>query len=501
MRSLNKRIRQLFIGTAAICFWLLVWHFLAEKIDSTIFLPTPEDTFRTLVNLSKRESFWQTIFSSFTRIVKGFLFAAICGLILAVVSAFCKIIRMLLSPFMKLIKAVPVASFIILALLWIDSENLSVLISFIMVLPVIYINVAQAFEHVDKNMLEMAKVFRMSVGRKIRFLYMPDVLPSFIAACKIGLGFCFKSGIAAEVIGLPAKSIGGELYKSKLYLMTDELFAWTIVIILMSVFFEGICIYILNKLSMTAKRVHRVSFDKTRVKGAEDINYTGMEGNAENRKCTESKISVADRNRGSFEIRLNGINKSFGRQNVLKNVNLTVKSGIPKCIMGTSGAGKTTLLKIVLGMMKPDSGQVIIPDGKRISAVFQEDRLIEDADVYTNIYCVLGGAFDRRIVDKHLEMTGLCGTGDKTVNELSGGMKRRIAVIRAILADSEIIVLDEAFKGLDNESRDIVIRYIRKYCVDKVIILVSHDRTEGEKMGADIVDLNDINEVKVNASK
>lgn len=496
MRSVNERIKQLVLGIAAICFWLLIWHFLADRIDSRIFLPTPEDTFRALVHLSKREEFWQTIFNSFTRIVKGFMLAAACGLILAVFSAFCKIIRMLLSPLMKLIKAVPVASFIILALLWIDSENLSVLISFIMVLPVIYVNVLQAFRQVDKNMLEMAKVFRVSVGRKIRFIYLPYILPAFIAACKIGLGFCFKSGIAAEVIGLPSKSIGGELYKSKLYLMTDELFAWTIVIILMSVFFEGVCIYILNKLSVLAKKVHRMHVNSEMVQGTEEVNYPESENNREGMKNASCEI-----NNNTFYVVFNEISKSFGKQDVLKNVNLTVKSGIPKCIMGVSGTGKTTLLKLLLGVMKPDGGHVIMPEGKRITAVFQEDRLIEDADVYTNIYCVLGNEFDRNLVDKHLKMTGLLGTGDRRISELSGGMKRRVAVIRAVLANPDILVLDEAFKGLDDESRDIVIHYIRKYCEDKVIILVSHDREEGEKMGADIVDLNDINEVKVNASK
>ena len=486
MRSCKTKIKRIGFGFIAVCFWLLIWQLLAAKINSRIFLPAPADTFHSLTILSKKEEFWQTIFNSFTRIVEGFMLAVVCGFILAVLSAFCKFVRMLLSPLMKLIKAVPVASFIILALLWIDSENLSVLISFIMVLPVIYINVIQAFCHVDKNMLEMAKVFRVPVRRRLRFIYMPAVLPAFIAACKIGLGFCFKSGIAAEIIGLPGKSIGTELYKAKLYLMTDELFAWTIVIILMSVFFEGICIYILNKFMILVKNVHRVPVNEKQHQNTEN-------------KRGESAAKITDG--GSFEVELEGICKSFGKQKVLENVYLKVRSGKPKCIMGVSGIGKTTLLKIMSGVMKPDSGQVIIPDGKRISAVFQEDRLIEEADVYTNLYCVMGNAFDRDLVDKHLKMTGLEGIGNKPVNELSGGMKRRIALIRAVLADSEIIVLDEAFKGLDNENRDIALQYIKICCKDKVILLISHDRAEGNRIGAEIIDLDDINEVKTNESK
>lgn len=482
MRSLKKRMKQLVLGIVVIMFWLLVWQILAEKIDSKIFLPTPSDTWKALVLLSKRALFWETILGSFIRIVKGFLYAVICGVVLAVFSAFLKGVRLLLAPLMKLLKAIPVASFIILVLLWVDSENLSVLISFITVLPVIYINVLQAFEQVDKNMLEMAKVFRMPFSRKLRFLYIPCILPGFTAACKIGLGFCFKSGIAAEVIGLPAKSIGGELYKSKLYLMTDELFAWTIVIILLSVFFEGICIYILNKLSNVSNRIHKMSEHKTdaeRETIAEKQEHSGLrEKSQENEEQTDSK---------DFEVCLKNINKSFGKQKVLEQVNICVKSGKPKCIMGASGQGKTTLLRILMGMLKLDEGMVMIPDGKRMTVVFQEDRLIEEATVYANLYAVLGSAFDYKVAEAHLKMTGLEEVGEKVVRELSGGMKRRVAIVRAVLTQPDILILDEAFKGLDSENRDMVIRYIRKFCGEKVILMVSHDELEAEKMGADIM--------------
>lgn len=484
MRSLKKRMKQLVLGIVVIMFWLLVWQILAEKIDSKIFLPTPSDTWKALVLLSKRALFWETILGSFIRIVKGFLYAVVCGVVLAVFSAFLKGIRLLLAPFMKLLKAIPVASFIILVLLWVDSENLSVLISFITVLPVIYINVLQAFEQVDKNMLEMAKVFRMPFSRKLRFLYIPCILPGFTAACKIGLGFCFKSGIAAEVIGLPAKSIGGELYKSKLYLMTDELFAWTIVIILLSVFFEGICIYILNKLSNVSNRIHKMSEHKTdaeRETIAEKQEHSGLrEKSQENEEQTDSK---------DFEVCLKNINKSFGKRKVLEQVNICVKSGKPKCIMGASGQGKTTLLRILMGMLKPDEGMVVIPDGKRMAVVFQEDRLIEEATVYANLYAVLGSAFDYKVAEAHLKMTGLEEVGEKVVRELSGGMKRRVAIVRAVLTQPDILILDEAFKGLDSENRDMVIRYIRKFCGERVILMVSHDELEAEKMGADIMAL------------
>jgi NitT/TauT family transport system permease protein len=139
---------------------------------------------------------------------------------------------------MKVLKSIPVASFIILALVWINSKNLSILISFLMVVPIIYINVAQGLSSADPKLLEMAQVFGLGRIKKAYAIYIPAAIPHFISAVSIGLGFCWKSGIAAEVIGQTYGSIGGRLYEAKLFLMTNELFAWTIVIVIISILFE-----------------------------------------------------------------------------------------------------------------------------------------------------------------------------------------------------------------------------------------------------------------------
>ncbi len=168
---------------------------------------------------------------------------------LAALSAVSRTVKALISPLMRLLKAVPVASFIILALLWIKSANLSVLISFVMVLPVIYTNVLQGIESADKKLLEMAKVYRMKPSKQFRYIYLPSVMPALTAGCSVALGFSWKSGIAAEVIGIPTGSIGEKLYEAKLYLMTGELFAWTLVIVLLSVLFEKLVMLLIHKLA------------------------------------------------------------------------------------------------------------------------------------------------------------------------------------------------------------------------------------------------------------
>ena len=146
------------------------------------------------------KSFWNTIGFSFTRIVIGFIIAILLGTILGVLAYNLWVIEELISPFFIVMKAVPVASFVILSLLWISSKNLSILISFLMVVPIIYTNLLQGLRNTDKKLLEMAKVFHVGTMKKIKAIYIPSVLPYFMSAIKVGLGFCWKAGIAAEVI-------------------------------------------------------------------------------------------------------------------------------------------------------------------------------------------------------------------------------------------------------------------------------------------------------------
>lgn len=474
MKSLNNIVKKIAITITAICFWLLVWHFLSLKINSSIFLPSPEATYKALIRIGKRAGFWQTIFNTFSKIAKGFLLALIAGTFLAIISSFVKIIDVLVSPFMRLLKTVPVASFIILALLWVKSDKLSVLISFVMVTPVVYINILQSFDNVDNNLLEMADIFNVGLLRRLRFIYVPALVSGFMSACKIGLGFCFKAGIAAEIIGLPFQSIGSELYKSKLYLMTDELFAWTVVIVLMSVFFEGVCIYLLNKLSCI-------------------IEKTNISRKAEN----ENKADKSHKKKGEYEklennniLMIKEITKSYGKQKVLENISFNLNESERICIYGKSGIGKTTLLRIIAGLEKADSGKITFMG--KVSMVFQEDRLLENTDVYTNLYCVLGSRFDKAEADMHLKEVGLEGAGNKIVSELSGGMKRRVAIVRCMMKSSEIILLDEPFKGLDTILKDNIIRYVVKYLNGRAVIMVTHDISEAEKIQAEIIEIKNL---------
>jgi len=218
--------------------WLLLWQALSMYIGQAILLVSPVLVIKRLSELVFQVKFWQAVFSSFWHIAAGFLLATVLGVLLASLAARFRRIEEFLAPAMLVIKATPVASIIILVLIWISSRNLSIFISFLMVLPIIYTNVLKGICSTDIKLLEMADIFQISQYRRIVYIYISQVMPFFQSACSIGLGLSWKSGIAAEVIGIPQGSIGEQLYQAKVYLATPDLFAWTLTIIIISIIFE-----------------------------------------------------------------------------------------------------------------------------------------------------------------------------------------------------------------------------------------------------------------------
>ena len=239
--------KQFFRRAGAVVFWLAVWQCAAMAIGQEVFLVSPVQALRTLLELLPQAAFWRRVGFSSGRILLGFGLGVLSSAVLAVAAEKWEWVDALLAPVMQLVKATPVASFIILALVWVSGSSLSVLISFLMVLPVLYSAVRTGIGSADRQLLEMAQVFRLPLGRRLRAVWLPAVLPAFRQGCSVALGICWKSGVAAEVIGLPDGSIGDALYRAKITLSTGELFAWTFVIILLSAVFEKLFLALLDK--------------------------------------------------------------------------------------------------------------------------------------------------------------------------------------------------------------------------------------------------------------
>lgn len=240
-RDKNTRLSPA-LRLGAVAIWLLLWQLASMAVGLPLLLPSPLAVLLRLEQLCTGADFWLTVASSLLRILLGFLLGVLFGTALAGLCWRFRLIDALARPLLGVLKSTPVASFIILALVWVKTTWLATVISFIMVLPLIYANVREGIDSADRQLLEMAQVFRLSRRKTFRYCYLPAILPFFLSAISSALGFAWKSGIAAEVLGRPARAIGSQIYDSKIYLETPDLFAWTLVVILLSVLLERLAV-------------------------------------------------------------------------------------------------------------------------------------------------------------------------------------------------------------------------------------------------------------------
>lgn len=229
-----KRVKRILCTAAAVLFWLIIWELAALKLNSDIILVSPIDAVRRLFTLAGNGGFWKSVLFSAGRVLLGFALGLAVGTALALASARVKVIRVLFSPLISAMKSIPVASFTILALIWIGSKNLSVLVSFLICVPIVCANMLEGMDSLDPKLGEMADVFKIPPWRRFVGVYLSQLLPFFRSASRLAIGLCWKSGVAAEVIGIPKGSVGEQLYDAKVYLETADLFAWTITVILLS---------------------------------------------------------------------------------------------------------------------------------------------------------------------------------------------------------------------------------------------------------------------------
>ncbi len=225
---------------------LALWQIAASAAGVKFIFPAPSDVLSRLFALIRTPEFFTAVGNSFIKIVSGFLLGLVSGLILAVAAARYRIVEDILWPFMITIKSVPVASFVVLALMWMTSRSLSTFISFLMVLPIIYTNILGGIKAADRGTDKMAALFRMPYRRRLLYIWLPRIKPFLISSCSVALGLSWKSGVAAELIGVPSGSLGEHLYYSKLYFNTPDLFAWTLVIVLISIGFEKLFLALLK---------------------------------------------------------------------------------------------------------------------------------------------------------------------------------------------------------------------------------------------------------------
>ena len=446
-------------------FWITIWQLAGMAVDNDIVLVGPGDVVCSFVSLLPTADFWRAIAWSFGRISLGFLLAFFAGICLGSLAFRFPVFREFLEPAVLLMKSVPVASFVILALIWIGSRNLAIFISFLVVFPILYVNSISGLKSTDRQLLEMAQVFRLSPAAKLRHICLPALVPYLISACKVALGMSWKSGIAAEVIGIPSHTIGENLYMAKIYLSTADLFAWTIVIILVSALFERVFLLLLQAV---LKLWDRPLAPRVRP------------------SVKAEKTPVA-----AFRLELEDFSKLYDGRLIWEHLTLSLQSGHTYCLMGESGSGKTTLFRILLGLEQSDGGSCrYVPSPEYpLTAVFQENRLCETRSALDNVLLAAGGTISRQKAFQELCRLLPEESILRPVSTLSGGMKRRVAIVRALLAPSGGILMDEPFTGLDEETRRRVISYICDRIGDRLLLVATHQEEDVELLSGTLISL------------
>ncbi len=458
-KKLNRKI-----GVAL--FWLLMWQIAAWCVGNRILLAGPWDTAVAWIASVREKEFLLTCLYSVGRIGLGIFLGVAAGAFLGGLGYRFRPVQEILSPLMTFFKSVPVASFTVLLLIWWGSKGLSVAVVFIVVLPLVYVNVVQGLQAANEELLEMARVFRMPLWNRLFYIYRPALRPYVESGLGIALGMSWKSGVAAEVIGTPDYSIGEQMYMSKIYMDTAGLFAWTATVILLSFVFE--------KAGLGLWKVFCIW-------------KPGFRGG---KHAEKSRTSIT----------ITGLSKTFAGKQVLSNVSKNLESGKVYCLMAPSGGGKTTLLRILAGLESADEkterealhadtsnvrGKATVLQGARCTISFQENRLAEHLDSVENVMLVLGSERQEEIRE-HLGYLLPWDSLEKPCSTLSGGMKRRVSLVRALMAAGDMLLLDEPFAGLDEENKKKSIAYILKYQQDRTVIVATHDEEDAAMLGAEI---------------
>lgn len=516
----NKNLKK----AAILAFWLICWQAAAVLIHNPIYFAGPYETVKELLLRLNSRDFLLSVSGSIFRIAGGFFIASACGYLLAFLAYFFPFWADVLSPLMQLLKSVPVAAVTVILLLWWGSRHLVLCISFMVVFPNIYQSMLTGLGQTDQKLLEMAKVFRFKRSDVFLWLYRPAYLPHLSSALSFSLGLAFKSGIAAEIIGLPNKSIGEQLYRDKIYLNTPGVFAWIVVILFLSAVSEKFLTALLKALKKfptpvpsrnlvpagsgaqkygfsairrqkhsspdSDKHPHKISdMDSS------DHGLPGKDLQKYKRSTSYAQthnIITADANStAGFLNETHGyftrmIQKSYDGHRIL---NTSIRLGIGKIyhLSGPSGSGKTTLLHILAGLTKTDDGGTGNVPRIDLCMVFQEDRLIPQANALRNL-AVAGCQGD------YAEELAEILPPDRLllpVNNLSGGEKRRIAIARAVLSHADFLLMDEPFNGLDPETKAHTAQWIKEHQDGRTILVVSHDEEDIALLNAESLRLSD----------
>lgn len=454
-RQMTKRMKAVAAAGAVAAFWLAVWAFAAALVAQPLILPGPGAVVVALLRLVCDANTWAILVGSGARILGGLALAAICGGVLAGVSVRSRTFARLVTPALSFVKATPVACVVVLLLIWLGSARVSIAAVFLMALPGVYFSLVEGLAQVDKPLEQM---FRLHGVRGWRLFFAHtwrEVLPFVLSCARAVIGMSWKAGVAAELIGMAAGTVGERIYQAKLLIETADLLAWTVLVVAASWACERVLVWLLRASGSVAWRV------AVRAHGRSGRGREG--GSAGGGAAAVLVLAVGDR--APWAPALDGLA-------------LRVPAGGRTCVMGASGVGKSTLLALAAGECVP------------CSMVFQDVRLAEDASALDNVLVCADARVDASSAAALLRLLVPGVDVHARVAELSGGQRRRVEIARALLCPGDAVILDEPFTGLDTAARDACAEVVLDLLDGRMLLLATHDAVDAQALNiSDIITL------------
>jgi len=506
------------LRATAVVFWLAVWQFGADAVGTEVLLPSPLAVLRRLFYLIREEDFLASVGGSLCRIMAGYLLAVLLGTLIGYLCERSRTAELLLSPLLSIITATPVASVIILTLVWIGKQLVPSLIVMLIVIPVVASHTRAGLAGIDRSLVSLCRIYGLPRTVVLRKLYLPSMLPDLSAGLSTALGLAWKSGVAAEVLAVPLHSIGANVYRSKLYLETTDLFAWTVTVILLSMLISKLLCVLIKRRGMRARSdIDGTTSNAGESENGDDISLPGNDAaDTENYAAdTEKNADISDYESDAsdakpigapkkhvgaaaltHDIALRGICKSYGDKAVLYELDLTLQAHRVTALTGASGIGKSTVMGVLCGEVKPDSGKLLGLEPGMCAPVFQEQRLLPWHSALDNcaLFSPLGKKRYAEALREASELLSSLGLDEqaqqKTPSQLSGGMNQRVAIARALISHRPLLLLDEPFRGLDPALKRRVIQVVLRH--SDTVLLITHSPEEAEYMGADSYRLDEL---------
>jgi len=475
-----------------------LWFIAARSLDLAVALPPPGTVFLRTVLLFGDEGFLTTVFLTVFRTIAALGIGAVISIPLGVAAARSTAVRDVIAPSIRAVRAIPFISIILVAVIWFSSGTVPSFVALLMIAPLLYESAYTGVRGVDPKLEEMTRSFALSRTARLRHLWIPGATPTMLGGLRGANGIAWKVTVAAEVISVPRRGIGTEMGEARLFLETETVLAWTVVLIVVAGLSDRV-IGAIEYHCRQRKAKDRVASGRTGVipDTVPEAPPTGTIRSFRSGliapviKIRDLSFTWRSRGAGSGdELRTGGEAVS-----IVRGLSAELAAGEVTALIGPSGVGKTTILRLIGGVLRPESGTIETPGTTvhRTATVFQEPRLLPWRTVGENVALGRGpavqgwGAPGQGSGRPGDDAAGEIGDALRTVNlegqsegypeELSGGMQQRVALARALYAHPDLLLIDEPLSGVDQAHRGELSEYLRSVITASGVttVISSHD--------------------------